>query len=121
MRIWDIDPARLCRQHLLGEHRELHGLWNVLTLGKDGYSRHPETLRWKGRLKALYYRHDGLVAEMERRGYRHATPLDRSQATGKASQDRFIDPPRRQVQLLRAKGCGCPLPRREAAVAAPHP
>ena len=25
MRIWDVDPALLCRSHLLGEHRELHG------------------------------------------------------------------------------------------------
>jgi hypothetical protein len=24
MRIWDIEPRKLCRNHLLGEHRELH-------------------------------------------------------------------------------------------------
>ena len=28
MRIWDIEPERLCRKHLLAEHAELHGLWN---------------------------------------------------------------------------------------------
>ncbi|NCS72473.1 MAG: pyrimidine dimer DNA glycosylase, partial [Candidatus Magasanikbacteria bacterium] len=31
MRVWDIHPKYLCRKHLLGEHRELHGLWNILT------------------------------------------------------------------------------------------
>lgn len=50
MRVWDIEPRFLCRQHLLAEHRELHGLWNILTKhgGTGGYSRHPETLRWVG-------------------------------------------------------------------------
>lgn len=110
MRIWDVDPARLCRKHLLGEHRELHGLWNVLTLGKTGYSRHPETLRWEGRLAALYRRHEALAREMERRGYAHASALDRSLATGAEVQDRFVDPPDEQLRILAAKPCECPLP-----------
>jgi hypothetical protein len=107
MRIWDIPPQRLCRQHLLGEHRELHGLWNILTQGKTGYSRHPETRRWEGRLAALYRRHEALVAEMTRRGYRHGSPLDPALATGEAAQTVFVDPIERQYALLRAKGCGC--------------
>ena len=109
MRIWDIEPGRLCRKHLLGEHRELHGLWNILTQGKSGYRRHPETLRWEGRLAALYARHAALVGEMGRRGYRHATPLDERLATGRAQQDEYVDLPSEQVRLLRAKGCGCDL------------
>ena len=107
MRIWDIPPERLCRQHLLGEHRELHGLWNILTLGKTGYSRHPETRRWEGRLAALYRRHEALVEEMVRRGYRHGSPLDPSMATGEPAQTVFVDPIDRQYALLRGKGCGC--------------
>ncbi len=55
MRIWDLEPERLCRQHLLGEHRELHALWVILTQDKQGFSRHPETLRWRGKLQALYF------------------------------------------------------------------
>jgi len=31
MRIWDIPANKLCTKHLLGEHSELHGLWNILT------------------------------------------------------------------------------------------
>ena len=107
MRIWDLDPSELCRAHLLGEHRELHGLWNILTLGKAGYSRHPETLRWVGKLAALHRRHEALVAEMTARGYRHATPLDPALATGSAVQDVFIDPPEVQRQLLAGKPCSC--------------
>jgi hypothetical protein len=117
MRIWDLDPACLCRAHLLGEHRELHALWSILTQDKRGYRAHPETRRWKGRLAALYGRHDGLVAEMIRRGYRHASPLDPALATGVAVQDLYVDSPDRQRELLRAKGCGC----RVAPPAAPDP
>jgi len=95
---------------LLGEHRELHCIWVVLTEGKKGYSRHPETLRWRGRLKALYLRHEELVAEMERRGYRHKSPLARRLASGSSVQDKFIDSPRRQRQLLAAKKCECHFP-----------
>lgn len=114
MRIWDIEPARLCRKHLLGEHRELHGLWNILTQGKHGYRHHPETRRWEGRLAALYARHEALVGEMDRRGYRHATPLDPALATGGRTQDVYVDPPAEQIRRLRAKGCDCDVRRVEA-------
>ena len=107
MRIWDIDPAELCRQHLLGEHRELHGLWNILTQDKRGYRMHPETRRWEGKLAALYHRHEALVAEMAARGYGHDSPLDVSLATGSALQDVFVDDVRTQRILLRKKGCDC--------------
>ena len=107
MRIWDLDPSILCRQHLLGEHRELHAIWAVLTEDRKGYARHPETLRWKGRLAALYVRHEALVTEMERRGYNHASPLDVAFAAGKRTQDRFVDEPGEQRRMLAAKGCDC--------------
>ncbi len=115
MRIWDLPPERLCRAHLLGEHRELHAVWAVLTSDKRGYRRHPETLRWEGRLAALYVRHGALVDEMAARGYRHASPLDGRLATGATVQDRYVDTPDEQSAILRAKGCGCDVqPRRVA-------
>ncbi len=109
MRIWDVLPRRLCRNHLLGEHRELHAVWNVLTLGKTGYSRHPETLRWRGKLKALYLRHEKLVQEMERRGYRHNSFLKKRLATGSGRQTQFVDSLQEQWRILRRKKCPCPL------------
>ena len=107
MRVWDLPPQELCRKHLLGEHRELHGLWNILTLGKRGYSRHPETLRWVGKLRALSLRHDGLVAEMNRRGYKHSSPLDGDQAVGPDVNDVLINTLDEQRALLKSKPCEC--------------
>lgn len=95
MRIWDVSPAMLCRAHLLGKHRELHAIWAVLNEEKTGYSRQPETIRRRGKLAALHTRHAALVAEMTRRGYNHASPLDPAQATSSAVQDGFVDSPER--------------------------
>jgi len=107
MRIWDISPKKLCRQHLLGEHRELHAIWSVLVNGKKGYAQHPETLRWRGKLLALYSRHEAVVGEMTARGYRHRSPLAKRQATGGARQQVFVDRPEAQVRILRRKRCQC--------------
>jgi len=107
MRIWDIPPERLCREHLLGEHRELHAVWSILTHDKKGYRQHPETRRWEGKMAALYKRHALLVQDMEKRGYRHHSPLEKKLATGKEVQDKYVDSPEKQVQLLREKGCQC--------------
>lgn len=109
MRIWDIPPKHLCRKHLLAEHRELHGLWNILTKhkGKGGYSRHPETLRWTGKQKALYLRHEALVKEFSNRGYGHHTLLDKRFATGSGSQRVFINTANEQKVILKQKPCEC--------------
>ena len=107
MRIWDIAPKKLCRNHLLGEHRELHAMWTVITENKKGYSMHPETQRWKGKLKAMYLRHEELVKEMSRRGYNHKSPLDKKKAKGKSIQNIFVNEPIEQIQILKDKGCMC--------------
>jgi hypothetical protein len=107
MRVWDIAPGRLCRSHLLGEHREIHAIWVVITRGKKGYCRHPEVLRWKGKLKALYLRHEKLVEEFAKRGYNHYSVLRKAAATGKPVQDVFVDPVREQLRKLKNKKCAC--------------
>jgi hypothetical protein len=107
VRIWDLDPTLLCDRHLLGEHRELHAIWSILTTGKAGYARHPETLRWSGRLAALHARHAAQVAEMACRGFRHASPLDPRLATGSARQTQLLDPLESQRARLAARDCGC--------------
>jgi hypothetical protein len=109
MRIWDIHPERLCRNHLLGEHNELHAMWNIITQNRKGYSNHPETRRWKGKLKALFYVHEALVQEMQARGYHHKSPLDKKLARGRKVQDEFVDPIERQIELLKQKGCCCDM------------
>lgn len=114
MRIWDVDVAELCDQHLLGEHRELHAIWSILTAGKRGYANHPETLRWSGRLAALHDRHRREVEEMSRRGFRHHSPLDALLAVGDAHQTELLEPLDAQRRRLVEKDCGCP---RQAATA----
>jgi len=106
MRIWDVPPRELCREHLLGEHRELHSLWSILTKNLKGFAHHPETMRWRGKLKALYHRHEQLVKEMKRRGYEHHTPLDVTQATGSARQTVLLQSLAEQKRILWKKhGC----------------
>lgn len=107
MRIWDLPPSDLCRQHLLGEHRELHAIWVVISKERAGYAHHPETNRWRGRLRALYRRHTALVTEMRQRGYRHQSGLDIRLARGAALQTEFVTPIREQRKILRAKKCPC--------------
>jgi len=109
MRIWDISTDKLCQNHLLGEHRELHAIWSILTKHKKGYSHHPETLRWKGKLKALYIRHEQQIIEMENRGFKHKTPLEEKFATGMSVQDNFIDSIQEQIIILHTKKCKCKI------------
>jgi len=107
MRVWDVPVEDLCAKHLLGEHRELHAIWTILTDGRRGYLNHPETKRWVGRLKALYRRHDQEVAEMQRRGYVHKSPLDKKKGSGRSVQDSFVNSIDEQKILLKNKECDC--------------
>jgi hypothetical protein len=107
MRIWDISPQRLCRQHLLGEHRELHAIWSILTGDKKAFCNHPEIKRWRGKLKALYLRHEKLVKEMKKRGYGHFSPLRYSLAGGKVKQTKFVNSIEEQIKILKNKKCHC--------------
>lgn len=102
MRVWDVSPGYLNRQSLLGEHREIHGMISIIANHKQGYSHHPETVRWKGHLWALRRRHDWLVSEMELRGYTHLTPTPHRGAPGLWPPD-FVDEPRRQFAILKGK------------------
>ena len=55
-----------------------------------GYATHPEARRWRGKLKALYLRHDMLVAEMGQRGYRRDSPLDAELEVGEDTQSEYV-------------------------------
>ncbi|GAV21016.1 pyrimidine dimer DNA glycosylase [Mariprofundus micogutta] len=102
MRIWDVHPGYLARQQLLGEHRELHGLFNILDQGKKAYSKHPETVRWIGHIPALLLRHSLLVSEMLLRGYQHHSDLSQTN-TEIIWPEQYIDAPANQFVLLASK------------------
>lgn len=79
VRIWRAPVAKLDRQHLLGEHVELHVILNALRKKlkgiKGGWQHHPQTLRFEHHLGMLYDRHNQQIKEMARRGYNHNSPL----------------------------------------------
>lgn len=73
MRMWMVDPRALCRNHLLGEHKELHMLLGSLSIKTSirGY-----TERRFLEPRAVVRRHRELVKEMKHRGWTgHTTPL----------------------------------------------
>lgn len=102
MRIWDISPGYLNRQSLLGEHCELHALSSIIQNCRKGYSRHPETLRWKGYGWALSRRHRLLTEEMALRSYNHRSPVSYPENRGKWPAD-YLDRPCRQFEILKSK------------------
>ncbi len=115
MRIWDLPVECLCRNHLLAEHRELHAVWSIIVNEKSGYSKHPEVMRWRGRLGALWTRHEAQVREMTRRGYRHRSPLDLDAVPRDnicREQTVLVDSIDEQRTILRAKGCSCRMSKR---------
>jgi len=103
MRVWDVAAGYLSRQSLLGEHRELHGLYSILIHDKVGYSRHPETIRWVGCANALVRRHDLLAAEMRLRGYHDRTPLASDARRRTRWPASFVTSPIDQFLLLDSK------------------
>lgn len=69
MRMWMIEPRLLCRQHLLGEHSEIHKHRHNFVKQHSIRGRH-------GQIEpmAMEKRHDSLAAEMVNRGYKHQSP-----------------------------------------------
>jgi hypothetical protein len=86
MRMWMVNPRIMCRQHLLGEHAEIHMFIGTLNRKKSvkGYLQ-------KGLLEVhnLHSRHNELVEEMKRRGYRHHSEVEEKWKT--ANMRGFID------------------------------
>jgi len=90
-----VDAGKMCRKHLLGEHVELHMLAGCLNNGKNikGFVE-------KGFVdpSLLRHRHEELVAEMQRRGYNHCSPVGKLPQT---LQKGHIDPATNRVERCR--------------------
>lgn len=67
-----IDPTKLCKNHLSGEHRELHALVGMIN---KGISLKGYVTNGLIEVHNIKQRHDELVAEMLRRNYHHKSPL----------------------------------------------
>jgi hypothetical protein len=72
MRIWNVDPKLLCRQHILGEHLECHLFVGAINKGTSikGYIKNGLV-----EVQNIKKRHDELANEMNNRGYNHKSPL----------------------------------------------
>ena len=71
-RMWMVKPEYLCRNHLLGEHKELHQLIGSI-LKKKSIRGHVDG----GQVEVhnIRKRHKELVKEMIKRGYKHQSLL----------------------------------------------
>lgn len=73
MRMWMVDPATMCRKHLLGEHVEMHMLLGSM---KKGTSLHGFAYNNLIEPSWLINRHEAVANEMIARGYNHKSPMD---------------------------------------------
>jgi hypothetical protein len=70
--MWMVDPVVMCRQHLLGEHKEIHQLIGSINAGISIEGYYQKNII---QLNSIKYRHYQLVQEMKKRGYNHNSPL----------------------------------------------
>lgn len=70
--MWNVNPKMMCRQHLLGEHLEMHMFASNIRDGKGlkGYVDNGIV-----EVHNIVKRHDALAREMKLRGYRHRSPV----------------------------------------------
>lgn len=72
MRMWGVSPNMLCREHLLGEHLEMHMFAGSIKKGISMKGYVDNNLLEPRKIKE---RHDALAEEMLIRGYKHRSPL----------------------------------------------
>jgi len=84
MRMWMIDPKKMCDRHLLGEHGEIHKFRHVFT------KKHKIAGRF-GQIEPakMEERHNELAQEMLRRGMNHNSPYVQPDLSHLSKHDRF--------------------------------
>lgn len=73
MRMWPVPVDTLCRQHLLGEHVEMHMFAGTITkmVSLDGY-----IVAGQVDVSKIRLRHELLALELRRRQFKHLSPMD---------------------------------------------
>jgi Zn-dependent M32 family carboxypeptidase len=99
--MWMVNPSIMCRQHLLGEHAEIHMFIGTINRKKSvkGYLQ-------KGLLEVhnLFFRHNELVEEMKKRGYKHHSEVEVEWKTARKAG--FIDrKPNLEELINRCSNC----------------
>lgn len=99
MRMWLVDPKKLCRQHLLGEHLEMHMFASFINKGKSIKGFIDKRLVATDK---IVERHNDLAKEMQRRGYIHKSPITMKDVVKRG----FIDIKANELELKkRCKKC----------------
>ena len=87
MRMWGISPSLLCKQHLLGEHGEIHKhrhnfvkMHRITKRISPVVQIEPENMQ---------KRHDELSLEMLRRGYNHNSPYEQPDISYLKPEERY--------------------------------
>jgi len=102
MRMWMVDPRFLCRQHLLGEHGELHKHLH------NWEKKHSIAGRITGNAiepRAYKTRHDQLAEEMILRGYNHNSPLEQPDFSYLSKEEYLVRVNRRDALILLTTRC----------------
>lgn len=74
MRMWMVDPKRLCNKHLLGEHGEIHKHRHNFVKGHSVKGRLSPVVQIEP--SSMQSRHDELAEEMLKRGMNHKSPYE---------------------------------------------
>lgn len=70
--MWMVNPVYMCDRHLLGEHVEIHMLVSSIGMGRNiGGFLERKLVDPSSALR----RHEEIVGEMLKRGFRHTSPL----------------------------------------------
>ena len=72
MRMWGVDTKKLCNQHLLGEHLEMHMFVGCIKKGINLSGYYNNKLVCTSLIKK---RHDDLAIEMTLRHMKHNSPI----------------------------------------------
>lgn len=94
-----IDPGEMCRQHLLGEHKEIHQLVGTINAGR----RLGRVSRYV-RVEDARERHDALAREMVARGYAHRSPLPPIEREARGLEHEPLDDEEHRRDLRRRCG-----------------
>ena len=89
MRMWGISPKLLCRNHLLGEHNEIHKHKHNFV------KKHSISKRIKPIVQIepenMKKRHDELAQEMINRGYSHKSPYEQPDLSHLKDDERYAN------------------------------
>lgn len=110
MRMWGVSPKFMCREHLMGEHLEIHMFLGTI---RKKISIHGYVKNNLVEPRSLILRHEELVREIKRRGYTHKSPVEDPDLSYLPEDiaNAKLDKPRAAIELFRR--CTKCLERRE--------